>query len=387
MKKSIKPFVIGTLVGSLLTVSSVAFADDGIQAIKALLNNNTKITVNGKASSLTNPTLSYEGKTYVYIKDIGKLVGATVNWNAKKKTVEITTNGSTVTGQTASSKIIATYQGGTVTDKEFNKYAMFFSIVNPQTSAYMGDPQMKEQFLREYIGYKLLYAKVAGKPMSKEEEAKMNEFLGQVKTYLSKAPQIKAAADKEGLTEDDFKHFYMVVTGVMNDIESKVTDALIQAEFEKTKADYNVVSVRHILVSTTDPQTGKQLRTDEEALTRAQKVKGLLDAGGDWNVLAKEYSDDPGSKDNGGLYEDQQSKLWVTEFKDAANTQPVGKIGDPVKSDFGYHVMKVEKRVSKTFDQLSAGDQLQIKQTIASRLLNDFMTNELPGKITKIDLT
>jgi foldase protein PrsA len=160
----------------------------------------------------------------------------------------------------------------------------------------------------------------------------------------------------------------------------------VKAQYDKTKDDYNVISVRHILIGTVNPQTGEETRKDADALKRAQEVKKKLDAGGDWKALAKEYSDDTGSKDNGGLYENQQAKAWVAEFKDAANKQPIGKIGEPVKSSYGYHVMEVLKREPTPFDKLSAEDKQGLKQAVASENMNTFMTKELPGLITKIDL-
>ena len=89
------------------------------------------------------------------------------------------------------------------------------------------------------------------------------------------------------------------------ELKPTVTEEEIKAEYDKAPADFNVVSVRHILIGTIDPNTGAELKTDEEALKLAKEVKAKLDAGGDWNALAKEYSTDTGSKDNGGLYEKQ----------------------------------------------------------------------------------
>jgi len=386
MKKSIRPFVIGAIVGSLLTASSAVFADDGIQAIKALLNKNTKISVNGKSVILANPTLTYEGKTYVYLKDIGKLVGASVDWNNKLKSIEIKTGSASAAADQGDDKVIATYTGGQVTKKEFEKYALFFQIINPQTSAYMADPEMKEQFLREYIGYKLLYAPNAGTALSATKETELSQFMQQYTAFVTRNPELKASNEKAGLADSDVKHLYTMITLALDSMQNKVTDAQLKARFEQTKSDYNVVSVRHILVTTDDIQTGKTVRTDAEALERAKKVKGLLDDGGDWTALAKEYSDDPGSSGNGGLYENQKSGVWVEGFKNVANTQPVGTIGAPVKTEFGYHIIKVEKRDTKTFDSLSADDKLTIRKTIASELMDQFMTNELPAKITKIAL-
>ncbi|MBB3114109.1 foldase protein PrsA [Paenibacillus phyllosphaerae] len=302
------------------------------------------------------------------------------------------TNTATESPGAGTGTVIATYKDGDktaeVTEDEFNKYTAFFSIVNPQTASYLQIPQLKEQFLREYIGYKILTTRLPEQTdeQKKKSEEQTNSFYDQVKTAADSSEDLKKQLDDAKLTESDIKYFYSMITNIMDNEQSKVTDEAVQKQFEASKDDYNVVTLRHILVATSDSSTGEELRTEEEALKRAQEVKKKLDAGGDWTTLAKEYSDDPGSKDNGGLYDAQAVGGYVTEFKDAANTQEIGKIGEPVKTTYGYHVIKVEKREATTFDKLTDDEKTTIKQNLASESLNTFMSTELEGLITKIDL-
>lgn len=283
-------------------------------------------------------------------------------------------------------KTVATYKDGTVTEGEFKKYSTFFGIVQPQTEMYLSIPQLQEQFLREYIGYKVLYKPLADKKLSDEEQKNIDSFYTQVKSQIDADATLKKKVDDAGLKEADIRYFYGMITSIMKDEESKVTDADVKKQFDTTKDDYNMISVRHILISTVDPTTGAEKRKDEDALKIAKEVKAKLDAGGDWKELAKQYSEDEGSKDNGGLYENQQAKGWVQEFKDAANKQEIGKVGDPVQSQFGYHVMKVEKRTPTPFEKLTEADKSGLKQEAASAKLQAFMTTDLPKLITKIDL-
>ncbi|HUG56454.1 MAG TPA: peptidylprolyl isomerase, partial [Candidatus Limnocylindrales bacterium] len=64
-----------------------------------------------------------------------------------------------------------------------------------------------------------------------------------------------------------------------------------------------------------------------------------------WNRLAQELSDDPGSKFSGGDLGTVGKGQFVAEFEDAAQRLPVGAISDPVKTQFGYHVIQVKGRV------------------------------------------
>ena len=105
----------------------------------------------------------------------------------------------------------------------------------------------------------------------------------------------------------------------------------------------DLVSVRHILVTVKQGE-GKQGLSEVEAKARIAKIQAELKKGAKFEALAKKYSDDPGSKENGGLYADADPSGWVPEFGAAARTQPVGKVGAPVKTTYGYHLIKVESR-------------------------------------------
>ncbi len=104
-----------------------------------------------------------------------------------------------------------------------------------------------------------------------------------------------------------------------------------------------LASVRHILVAVKQGDAPSGL-TDAEAKARIAKIQAELKKGAKFEALVKTYSDDPGSKENGGLYADADPSGWVPEFGAAARTQPIGKVGGPVKTMFGYHLIKVESR-------------------------------------------
>jgi len=284
-----------------------------------------------------------------------------------------------------SDTVIATYKGGQVTEGEFNKYTTFYSMFDQSFAMYISIPEAKEQYLKEYVGYKVLYDR-ASEDNKKQADTDLDKFVEQYKQSVKDNADLKKLTDEAGLTADDAKNFYHQIVTIRKYWESNTNDADLKAEYEKNKANYNVVSVRHILIGTVDPQTGAEKRKDEEALKIAQDVKAKLDAGGDWTALAKEYSEDDGSKDNGGLYEDQNPNSWVEEFKQAAITQPVGQIGEPVKSQFGYHVMKVEKREDKKYDEIAEETKSQVQTGAINAKMNEFMTNELPSIIENINL-
>jgi parvulin-like peptidyl-prolyl isomerase len=95
----------------------------------------------------------------------------------------------------------------------------------------------------------------------------------------------------------------------------------------------------------------------DDILARAKK-------GEDFAALAKEFSEDPGSKANGGLYEDFGRGKMVKPFEDAAFGVPVGEISGIVETKYGYHILKVENRKKETrpFDQVKPEIEASLRQ-------------------------
>ncbi|WEK54279.1 MAG: peptidylprolyl isomerase [Candidatus Cohnella colombiensis] len=288
--------------------------------------------------------------------------------------------------------VIATYKDGTVTDKEYDKYAAFMMFVNQNQAMYMSIPQLKEQFVQQYALKKHLSKDVSAEDL-KKAKTEADNFQKELETALKTTEDLKNYMKENDLTAKEVAKFYtheygfqLYYSAKLNELTPTVTDDEIKAEFEKSPSDFNVVTARHILVKTTDPSTGEIVHEEADALKRAQEVKAKLDAGGDWNELAKEYSEDAGSSSNGGLYENQVVGGWVTEFKNAANTQAIGVIGEPVLTEFGYHVILVEKRTETTVDKLTDAQKDTIRSSVASVKISDFLQTEQTNLDIKVTL-
>jgi foldase protein PrsA len=284
---------------------------------------------------------------------------------------------------------IATYKGGNVTDTEFDKYLAVFTIMQPNYAQIVEIPQFKEQLLQQYISYKILGSQASDDSMKKAKKdvkAQMEQF----EEALKSNADLKASFDEKKLKNKDMEDYLLLTSTVVAHMNSKVTEEEMKTEYQTNGADYATVTVRHILVATTTTdqttQEQKELRPLEEALKRAKEAKAKLEAGGDWTAIAKEYSDDPGSKETGGLYADKKAGEWVEAFKQAAYKQEVGVIGDPVETEYGYHVILVEKRDTPTYDKLSETDKEAIKSAVAYTHMNKFMTDEMPKQEIVIKL-
>ena len=162
-----------------------------------------------------------------------------------------------------------------------------------------------------------------------------------------------------------------------------VDEAAVKAYYDKHPDRFkqpDLVSVRHILVTVKQGE-GKQGLSDADAKARIAKIQAELKKGAKFEALAKKYSDDPGSKENGGLYVDADPSGWVPEFGAAARTQAVGKVGAPVKTTFGYHLIKVESR--KPAREVPFVEAKEHAEKLAQQERQAFVWNELMDDLRK----
>jgi peptidyl-prolyl cis-trans isomerase D len=160
-------------------------------------------------------------------------------------------------------------------------------------------------------------------------------------------------------------------------LESKVSvdDAQLKAFYEEQKtktpdrfAQAEQRRVRHILLPVNDPKEDAAVKLKAEGiLKRAQ-------GGEDFSKLAKEFSQDPGSAAQGGDLGWSEKKVFVGPFADAAFSMKVDEIRGPVKTQFGYHILKldgIQPPAVKSFEQSKAELETEYKRNEAERLFNN----------------
>lgn len=134
------------------------------------------------------------------------------------------------------------------------------------------------------------------------------------------------------------------------------------------------VRVSHILVD-------NKSRTDEEALKRALEVRAKALEGKPFDALAQEYSDDPSVKENKGDLGFFEAGRMVKPFSDAAFAMSVpGKISEPVKTNFGYHIIRLHEKQARKLRPFD-----EVKAEIVKGLINKYIADyrqELVEKIT-----
>lgn len=236
---------------------------------------------------------------------------------------------------TKSEKVIAEFEGGKVIEGKFHTYLNVLAFLQPQYAQGISDAKNRESFIKEFASLLFMSNKIGkldefvkkAEGELKKEEPNLLKFY---QTQGSKAKTLDEIIKEKGFTRAEMYE----ILGLSSQREEYIFNNF---EYQDTK-------LHHILISF-EPQDGKK-RTDEEAKKIALEVKQKLEKGGDFKALAKEYSGDPGSKENAGFY-DGPTDGYVPPFKEAADTLPLNKISDPVKTDYGYHVMKVTERGKK----------------------------------------
>lgn len=287
------------------------------------------------------------------------------------------------------SDIVAKYEGGQVTGKELIGFlgAHKFFNLDEMYSFYEMLPSFKQDMLYQLIGIRHITAGISDE-LRKESEQSADETMGALEESLASDAEFKASFEEfmkqEGITKDDLRDYVMLTYNLQSALWNKFSDEEIRAKFDQLVAEngdaFTRATVRHILVNLTDDEGNE--RTEEDALKRAKEAQAKLKNGGDWTAIAKEYSDDPGSKNNGGKYEDQLVSQWVQEFKQHAIEQPIGEIGEPFLTSYGYHVMLVEARRQSEFDEVKG----QVESQLVSEYFSNVIEVEVPAMVTEVNL-
>jgi len=283
-------------------------------------------------------------------------------------------------GKKTDNNVVATYDGGEITQKEFDLEQRMVLALQPQMAQFTEMDDFREYLVKQAIAYKYWESKADDK--MKEEGKKKADTQYKAMKDANGADNVKQMLDAQKITEKEFQNYMTRIYTVMETQLTGITEDDMKKEFEATKEDYITASVRHILIGFQDSE-GKE-RSKDDALKLAKEVKAKLDKGEDFATLVKQYSNDGQQNiDNGGLYADAAVNQWVPEFKEAAMTLPLNKISDPVETDYGYHIIRVEARTEKTFADLTDAEKDTLKMSIGSQKLDEFMSGDLEKKIIK----
>ncbi|HEV3306364.1 MAG TPA: peptidylprolyl isomerase [Candidatus Sulfotelmatobacter sp.] len=234
-------------------------------------------------------------------------------------------------------------------------------------SASVSDSSIRQEFDKQNTKVKFEYAVLKQDDIKKglhptTEELK-SFYDSHQKNYANSIPEKRKV-----------KYAIIDVAKIQNGVQ--ITHDDLQAYYNAHRDQYRVAEqakVSHILIKT--PLPGPDGKVDEkgvaQAQARAQDLIKQLKAGAKFEDLAKKYSEDPGSAKEGGSLGWIGKGRTVPEFEKAAFSQPIGQVGDLVKSSYGFHIIRVDARQDahmKTLDEVK--DQIEpiLKQQKAQEI-------------------
>jgi len=185
-----------------------------------------------------------------------------------------------------------------------------------------------------------------------EVEMRLKQVINNLQTQFSSPEQFSLALQNEGLTLDKLKEQYreeiskqIVKEAILNqEVFSKVNISEYEKRnFYQTHIDSipprpEMVKIGEIIIK---PKVSQ--KTLDEALKKIKDIKSQLDMNGDFEELAKKYSECP-TADNGGDLGYFTRGDMVKPFEDAAFSLNVGEVSEPIKTQFGYHLIRVDDK-------------------------------------------
>lgn len=235
-------------------------------------------------------------------------------------------------GQPAAKKVagnvVMHVNGEPITEQEFE---LFVQQAPEQMQAFYLSPQGRPLLAQEFIKLKVL-----------EQEGR--------KLGLDDDPQVQARVGMSRMN--------ILAASALRKLVSEPTDASLRAEYEKEGKALETLELSHILIAYEGggipPRSGKA-PSPEQAMKQAQTIVGRLRGGADFAALARSQSDDVDSAREGGLLGPVSPRALPPELRSAVENLAPGQISEPVRSQYGIHILKAGARRAEPFESVRQG--------------------------------
>lgn len=273
---------------------------------------------------------------------------------------------------------VARVNGDEISEFELNQ--AFLNYVN--FSRQMGQPISRAQeeelrftVLQELVDRRLML-QAAKRERIRVDEALVSDEIAQIKESLGS--EYQAILRREGLTERVLRD--SIREGLMIDAvrEAKSSVSLTDEEVRRAYEEENERrAVRHILV---EPQLVDGELDWDGALAKAEELLARLRQGEDFAELAQEHSDDPGSRaDGGSIGLVGRNDPLVPEFLARTFTLAVGEVSEPVRTQYGYHLIQVTEEStveSAPFEEVADAFRSQLEQRRGAEQYREWIEKE-----------
>lgn len=298
--------------------------------------------------------------------------------------------------------VVATVNGKDITRQELDKQSNLVFERYKMQGFDLGAAQNKEmkaqleQNILEDLITKELILQEAEKEKFTPAKEDINKKIDEIKKGFSNEEEYKKALEDNKITEADLRE-QIILEESSQKLYEKVTADVKKPTEEEITAFYNEnkqrepigtperLEVKHMLFAINSDQANVPKRSEQEALQAAKlALAEVTQKGRDFAVVAREKSDDLGTRENGGSYTiDKGTNTTDPAFEKAAVAlQPGGITKEPVKSAYGYHIIKLEKVTpasTKTLAEVKEGIEAQleaqVKQAKFSQFISDLRKN------------
>ena len=248
--------------------------------------------------------------------------------------------------------------------------------------------KIEAELLEQLIITQLLKNKATADDKTKAKET-TDKLIDKAKKEAISEDAFNARIKASGMTFDQIRdqtiEQNMCELVVERELKSKlvIRDAAIKKFYDENPTKFEQpekVRASHILISTLDKATQEPLPADQkrekEKLIRGLKARA--EKGEDFAKLAKEFSEDPGSKDKGGEYTFGRGSM-VKEFEAAAFSLKTNQVSDVVETQYGYHIIKLSEKLPSTKMEFA-----KASSDIKDYLVREAFQKELPAYKEKL---
>lgn len=259
---------------------------------------------------------------------------------SKKEAAKEEENGEEV--EKKAGDIVAIVNGEKVFRKDFDRRINVLKRMNQEvtrsTQMLVVNQLTKKVLLKQFVQGQNI--EVSGKEIQGEVE-KIKFFLKSNPSVAEKS--LKEILESKGSSISELEAEVTRTLALSKYLDKEVSDDEKRSYFDANKNAFNGERVRasHVLIDT------RKMKTDAELEGAKQKIgdiKKEIDNGADFAEMAKKYSDCPSAEKGGDINFFQRKGSMVEEFAKVAFSMKVGEVSEPVKTPFGYHIIKVTDR-------------------------------------------
>lgn len=282
-------------------------------------------------------------------------------------------------------RIVARINDEIITLHELKKQATPFLLQQGQDPAVLEDPAKRKEILadvlQELVDRKLLLQEAAELDLSISDQ-EVDQWLEYTRQQqgLNKE-QFEQLIEQYGMSYEDYREMIRenllklrmvkIKIGSQVKISEKEVEQEVKARYGDTGVKQEYLAIRHILIR---PEADTP-EASAKAKARAQELRQKIAQGAEFAELAKEASDGPSAQKGGFLGTYTRGDL-DPDFEAAAFRLDAGEVSEPVKTKFGYHIIKVddvEMRQSDDVEEIKAQIRAQLQQQGVEKQLQVYL--------------